>query len=168
MEVSSRSNDVVVIWKKGDPYTVSLFYRYAQIEDPDSFVSDLKETCSRLGLLGRILVATEGINGTLAGSHAAIERFRKEVFLCDDRFKMIDWKTSTNGESDFLPFLSLSVRREKEIISAGSTGNKVITRVVGFSDDSFGGLTGTGTHLSPLEVSGIVLLFWVFASRFII
>ncbi len=65
-------------------------------------------------------------------------------------FSKIDWKFS-NGKGDHLPFLSLSIRRVKELISPGSAAAKVIDGQAQFDESTFGGLTGTGTHLTPEE-----------------
>ncbi len=44
------------------------FYRFLDLEDPQSFRDELQTLCDELGLLGTILVAAEGFNGTIAGS----------------------------------------------------------------------------------------------------
>ena len=54
-------------WVEGQPYTVILFYRYVNIDNVDILRAKLLKFCTALGILGRILVAPEGINGTLAG-----------------------------------------------------------------------------------------------------
>ena len=51
---------------------VAAFYRFLDLEDPKAFRDALQSLCEEQQLLGTILVATEGINGTIAGSEAAI------------------------------------------------------------------------------------------------
>lgn len=50
-----------------EPLTVILFYKYATLDAPAE-QAKAKELCTRLGLTGRVLIGTEGINGTLYGA----------------------------------------------------------------------------------------------------
>ena len=52
-----------------------------------------RELCEKLGLKGRILVANEGINGTIEGTKGNIKQYIKTVEK-DKRFKGINWKKS--------------------------------------------------------------------------
>jgi UPF0176 protein len=52
-------------------FPVILFYKYASVADPKEFAAAQRALCEALDLKGRILIAEEGINGTLAGSAAA-------------------------------------------------------------------------------------------------
>ncbi|MEC8720099.1 MAG: hypothetical protein VXX94_08705, partial [Verrucomicrobiota bacterium] len=47
---------------------VLLYYHFTSIEDPKALASEQRYLCQKLALKGRILIATEGINGTLGGS----------------------------------------------------------------------------------------------------
>lgn len=49
-------------------YRVLLYYHYTTIEDPTQFAAEHLEACNTMNLKGRILVATEGINGTVSGT----------------------------------------------------------------------------------------------------
>jgi len=49
-------------------YRVLLYYHYTTIEDPASFAEEHLQSCKDLNLKGRIIVAREGINGTVSGS----------------------------------------------------------------------------------------------------
>ena len=51
---------------------VASFYRFLDLEDPAGFRDELQAVCDEQGLLGTILVATEGFNGSVAGDEAAI------------------------------------------------------------------------------------------------
>ncbi|MBT8087392.1 MAG: hypothetical protein KJO46_05125, partial [Gammaproteobacteria bacterium] len=51
---------------------VASFYRFLDIDDPASFRNALQTLCNERALLGTVLVAAEGFNGTLAGSKASI------------------------------------------------------------------------------------------------
>jgi predicted sulfurtransferase len=52
-------------------FDIVLFYKYCSIADPDAVIAFLEHLCGPkgLGLTGRVLVAHEGINGTLGGCH---------------------------------------------------------------------------------------------------
>ena len=52
-----------------EPRTTLSFYRYAHIEDPQAFRDDCFARWSTLGVLGRIYVASEGINGAAFHPH---------------------------------------------------------------------------------------------------
>ena len=49
-------------------YRVLLYYKYTTIDDPETFAAEHLEFCKSNNLKGRILVSTEGINGTLSGT----------------------------------------------------------------------------------------------------
>ena len=53
-------------------WPVILFYKYIAITDPQNFAEKQRALCDSLGLKGRILIAEEGINGTLAGAADAL------------------------------------------------------------------------------------------------
>ncbi|HAT94340.1 MAG TPA: hypothetical protein DCS36_18600, partial [Sphingobacterium sp.] len=49
-------------------YQTLLYYCYSPIEDAEKFASDHLEFCKSLNLVGRIIVADEGLNGTVSGT----------------------------------------------------------------------------------------------------
>ena len=149
--VESSENPEEKCWKEGQSYNIILFYRYVHIDDIQQLREKLLTICHEIGILGRILIAPEGINGTLAGSVLSIKSFI-EYMGTDTRFSNIDWKTThiTGTEGNSLPFLSLSIRETKEIISCGRA-KEFINSNSDFEEHSFGGLSGTGNHLSPSE-----------------
>ncbi len=91
-------------------YTVLLFYKYVTIKDPETLMIYLRGASEALSLKGRIIIAEEGINGTLEGKTEDTEKFL-ELFLLDRRFKSIDVKKSEGTGSAF-PKLSIKVRDE--------------------------------------------------------
>ena len=154
-------------WHDGQPYNVILFYRYVSIVDVEALVCELKEVCNFQGLLGRILVATEGINGTLAGSPSGVNSFVDHM-KCDQRFCKVDWKFSfIESGSSCLPFLSLSIRETKEIISSGRS-KAFISDNTDYCSQSFGGLSGSGEHLAPADFHKVSpgLLFIIASQTF--
>ena len=71
--------------------------------------------CEELGLTGRIIIAHEGINGTLGGEDEAIATYEKEM-LAHPLFSTIDFKQSNGSAHDF-PRLRVVVK--KEIVNLG-------------------------------------------------
>ena len=128
-------------------FKVVLFYRYMKIDDPDSFASVIKAICLQLDILGRVLVAMEGLNGTLSGTVSKVDDCIQRFIDMDSRLLSTDWKTSI---SDSVPFLDLSIKVVKEIISSGREGVQ-LNEFIRFDSNTFGGIRGTGKHLSPIE-----------------
>src|SRR3546814_8369144 len=54
------------------PITVAALYRFARFADPAALRGPLQALCDAVGLKGTLLLAREGINGTIAGSEQAI------------------------------------------------------------------------------------------------
>src|SRR4051812_4726342 len=101
----------------GEPYPVLLFYKYVTLADPAAFAEAQRALCTELGMKGRLLVATEGINGTLAGPVASVERYIAEL-RADQRFSDIELKLSS-GDANTFPRLAIKVRPEIVTLGAG-------------------------------------------------
>lgn len=113
---------------------VLIFYKYIEIKNPEEMRIWQRNLCQSLDLKGRILLGTEGINGTLAGSE---ENTAKYIEAMNDHplFSGIDFKTSF---SDNQCFPKLKVKVRQEIVRLGIDPH-VLT-----PDDG-------GKHLSPEE-----------------
>ncbi|MEO7762513.1 MAG: rhodanese-like domain-containing protein [Casimicrobiaceae bacterium] len=90
-------------------------YRFVGLDNLPALRRQLFAACSRHGLRGTILLATEGINLFLAGAAESIARFRRELDA-DSRLVAMDFKESW---SDEIPFRRLKVRIKDEIIALG-------------------------------------------------
>ncbi len=99
-------------------HQILLYYLYAPIADPEGFAEAQRELCGRLGLLGRIIVASEGINGTLSGEAGAAAEYMAAMRE-DPRFAGIVFKTDP-AEAHAFPRLSVKVR--PELVTLGLTG----------------------------------------------
>lgn len=96
-------------------YIVLLFYKYVHIKDPKEVMITHRAYCEALDLKGRILIAEEGINGTLEGTDLNIEKYI-QLTENDKRFRNINWKKSAgNGKS----FPKLKVKVRPEIVTTG-------------------------------------------------
>jgi UPF0176 protein len=91
-------------------HQVLLFYKYVTIENPEELKGYFRTLCEKYELLGRTIVAAEGINSTLEGTVENTESFLKE-FLVDPRFSDMHIKRSA-GTGDSFPRLSVKVRNE--------------------------------------------------------
>jgi UPF0176 protein len=91
-------------------FTVILFYKYVDIDIPEETKLVQRMWCEELGLIGRILIAREGINGTLEGVEQSINEYIKRMDN-SKLFKDINYKKSKSSESSF-PKLQVTVRNE--------------------------------------------------------
>lgn len=94
-------------------FVVTAFYRFVTIESTVELRSQWLERCEQLGLCGTILLAPEGINGTVGGSREAIDGLY-DLFESDPRFRGIEYKESF---SEKWPFGRFKIRLKKEIIT---------------------------------------------------
>jgi predicted sulfurtransferase len=62
-------------------YLILLYYCYTKIEDPEAFRKAHYLYCIENNLLGRIIVASEGINGTISGLKSDCEKYMAELHL---------------------------------------------------------------------------------------
>jgi len=97
-----------------DEYLVLLFYKYVQVDDPEKLKKIQFNLCKSLSIRGRIIVAGEGINGTIEGRRLNVEEYIKELTR-DIRFSDIQFKRSV-GTGNTFP--KLSVKNRSEIVSA--------------------------------------------------
>lgn len=91
-------------------YIILLFYKYTPIENPMRLMREQKRLCELLGLKGRIIIASEGINGTVEGEVSNTEKYMEEM-IKDLRFSDINWKKS-EGMGNAFPKLKVKVREE--------------------------------------------------------
>ena len=91
---------------------ILLFYKYVTIDNVQEVCDWMLATCTGLNLKGRIILATEGINGTLAGSVEATTLFIN-IMEAHPLFKKIDFKDSEeDGVHDYFPRLRVVVKKE--------------------------------------------------------
>jgi UPF0176 protein len=116
------------------PFKVAAFYQFAALPDFRELREPLRAICSGLELKGSVLLAQEGINGTLAGSAEAIAALVEELrdgALLGGRLENLELKFSLASE---MPFQRLKIRLKKEIVTLGDAGTDP-TRQVGIYVD---------------------------------
>lgn len=112
---------------------VAAFYKFAPLPDYRALRDSLLVRCEELGLLGSILLADEGINGTISGSDAAVQSLFDHL-RSDPRLADLHYKESRAQEQ---PFYRMKVRLKKEIVSLGVKGvdpNRVVGEYVSPQD----------------------------------
>ncbi len=117
-------------------YQIVLFYKYVHIDDPEHVREGQEEICSRLGLKGRCIIASEGINATFEGTEENMKEYVRELEK-DPLFSNIHFKYSV-GTGNAFPKLSIKVR------------NEIVSLHLGTCDIDPNQVTGT--HLKPEEL----------------
>jgi UPF0176 protein len=91
-------------------------YRFLDLKDPESFRDQLKTLCDEQGLLGTMLVAAEGFNGTLAGSEESVRTvmnwIRGQLGITEE----LDARWTEAGAA---PFRKMRVKVKTEIVTLG-------------------------------------------------
>ncbi len=94
-------------------YRELLFYKFVRIEDPAAFTAEHLLYCKELGLKGRILIAAEGINGTLSGTVEQTEKYMNDLrtnpLFADIVFKI--------DEAEGHTFKKMFVRHKEELVT---------------------------------------------------
>ena len=95
---------------------VAAFYRFIDVDNPAAFRDALVQVCEQRGLLGTVLVAQEGVNGTLAGDEDAI----REALSCIEGELGLETPLSARWtDASAAPFRRMRVRLKKEIVTLG-------------------------------------------------
>jgi UPF0176 protein len=101
------------------PFKVAAFYQFVALPDFRELREPLRAFCADLGLKGSVLLAAEGINGTLAGSEDGIAALVEELLqgkLFGGRLDNLELKLSY---ADAMPFGRMKVRLKREIVTLG-------------------------------------------------
>ncbi len=120
------------------PVRVAALYRFARLADPAAVRAALDAACRAAGVKGTLLVAAEGINGTIAGSDRAVGQVVAHIRAlpgCAD----LEPRDSRAGTP---PFHRLKVRVKREIVTMG--------------EPAIDPLAGTGRHVAPGDWNALV------------
>ena len=94
------------------------FYKFVAISDLESLQAELLSFCKSRNLFGSILLAPEGINGSVSGEASAIAELA-QFFMNSEKFTEMELKKSLHSQK---PFKRMVVRLKKEIITMKSSG----------------------------------------------
>ncbi|WP_010141306.1 oxygen-dependent tRNA uridine(34) hydroxylase TrhO [Oceanicola sp. S124] len=111
-------------------YTVCALYHFTRFDDPAALKAPLEALCAAQQICGSLLLAREGINGTIAGPAAGIEAVLAHLRAlpgCAD----LEWKLSSAAER---PFARMKVRLKKEIVTMGQPDVDPLARVGHYVD----------------------------------
>ena len=98
-----------------DKYIISTFYKFLVLENYKELKIKFDKSLSKTNIKGTILLANEGVNGTIAGSESDLKKF----FLYMDKFSQFKDITPKFSSSNKNPFLRMKVRLKKEIVTIG-------------------------------------------------
>lgn len=100
------------------PFLTAALYRFVELPDAAALKGPLQATCDANRVKGTLLLAQEGINGTIAGHEAGV-RAVLAYLRADPRLAALEHKEAW---SDKPPFLRMKVRLKKEIVTLGVAG----------------------------------------------
>ena len=100
---------------ESEPFRVAALYRFAALPDWQSLRAPLAAFCCARGIKGTLLIAHEGINGTVAGAPEAIEQLIEHLRSVP-ALREIDVKFSAAAQ---MPFHRMKVRLKREIVTMG-------------------------------------------------
>ncbi len=120
------------------PVRVAALYRFARFADPSALRAPLVVLCDANHIKGTLLIAAEGINGTIAGTAEAVERILTHIRAlpgCAD----LEVKQST---AETMPFHRMKVRLKREIVTMG--------------EPDIDPLEGVGRYVAPADWNALI------------
>lgn len=99
-------------------FLVAALYKFVTLPDFEEIQAPLLAACTQNGVKGTLLLASEGINGTISGSTAGVHGVR-DFILADPRFEAMSYKES---HAETMPFYRMKVRVKNEIVTMGVPG----------------------------------------------
>ncbi len=94
-------------------YRILLYYKFVPVPDAEAFTAEHLAYCKELGIKGRILIADEGINGTLSGTVRQTEQYMRDL-RANPLFADIVFKIDEASEH---AFKKIFVRYKKELVT---------------------------------------------------
>jgi UPF0176 protein len=119
------------------PFRIAALYRFARIGDREAVQTHLKALCEP-DVRGILLVAHEGLNGTIAGPPAAIDRALEGIRALPG-FEALEVKFAT---ADTMPFHRMKVRLKAEIVTMG--------------EPDLDPAANAGTYVSPADWNALI------------
>jgi UPF0176 protein len=111
-------------------YTIAALYHFTRFDDPSTLKPTLLTCCTDNDIKGTLLLAREGINGTIAGSRVGIDAVIAHIRAlpgCDT----LEWKEATSADA---PFGKMKVRLKKEIVKMGQPDVDPLAHVGNYVD----------------------------------
>jgi UPF0176 protein len=118
--------------------TVAALYQFTRFPDPAALRAPLLAVCQASGVKGTLLLAHEGVNGTIAGTRAGIDAVIAHLRTLPG-CAALDWKESP---AETMPFHRLKVRLKREIVTMGQP--------------NVDPLAGTGHYVAPQDWNALI------------
>lgn len=134
----------------GGRYGVLLYYKYAEVPDAAALAAFYESHCRALALIGRVRVGPDGVNATLGGRMAALEKHVAEM-SSNALFDGTDFKLASCDDpvdervARECGFTSLSVRLVKELVTLCANPSLATPQI-----------TCAGRHLSAAEFHSVL------------
>lgn len=119
-------------------FIVAALYRFVPLADFAELRHPILDCMNDHGVRGTLLLAPEGINGTVAGTRQGIDRLLERL-RSDTRFAALDVKESTSKQ---IPFRRARVRLKREIVTLGV--------------DGIDPLDSVGTYVDPKDWNALI------------
>jgi UPF0176 protein len=120
------------------PITVAALYRFARFPDPGALRQPLLDLCAANGVRGTLLLAQEGINGTISGPQAGIAAVVAHIRTLPDCADL----TPKYSHAETMPFHRLKVRLKREIVTMG--------------EPDIDPLASVGTYVKPADWNALI------------
>ena len=102
-------------------YKVLSFYKYVNVEDPESFAKEHLEWCKNNEVKGKVYLAKEGINGSVFGNDKITEKYKTHL----KSYKIFEDVWFKETETDMIAFNKMYVRVKSEIVNSGLINTKL-------------------------------------------
>lgn len=96
-------------------YKVISFYKYVNVDDPESLAKEHLEWCMQNGIKGKIYLAKEGINGSVFGDNEVTENYINHL----RSYKIFEDVWFKETHTDEIAFSKMHVRVKSEIVNSG-------------------------------------------------
>jgi UPF0176 protein len=117
---------------------VAALYRFARFADPEALRAPLEAACRDAGIKGTLLLAREGINGTIAGTPEAIDRVLAHIRTLPGCAEL----EVKDSHAPAMPFHRLKVRLKAEIVTMG--------------EPDIDPLDSTGHYVAPADWNALI------------
>ncbi|MFA5989974.1 MAG: rhodanese-related sulfurtransferase [Sphingomonas sp.] len=117
---------------------VAALYRFARFPQPEALRAPLLALCSSLGVRGTLLLAREGINGTIAGAPDAIDAVLAHIRTLPDCAAL----EAKFADAATMPFHRMKVRIKREIVTMGVA--------------DIDPLASVGTYVAPADWNALI------------
>ncbi len=138
MKYHEQKNEAPPVQANSKGIIVATLYKFVALSDFADLRAPLLNRCLDLGLKGTILIAREGINGTVAGDRPGVDGML-QYLQSDARFRGLEYKESIAGDH---PFHRMKVKLKNEVVSMGLNGVSAEKN--------------TGTHIDPENWNDVI------------